>query len=64
MTIRIDEKRKVAVIEIELINPPRPSSSGKSLLVASTNGTQVTETKEPTTGRPIKAGINLYVDKE
>ncbi len=49
------------VIEIELQNPPAPSASGKTLVVASTHGNQVTDLKID--GQPVVIGVNAYIKK-
>ena len=49
------------VIEIDLQNPPAPSASGKTLVVASTHGNQVTDLKIE--GQPVVIGVNAYIKK-
>ncbi len=49
------------VIRIPM-NPPRPSASGKTLVVASTNGN--IQTTAMIDGKPITVGANCYVRKE
>lgn len=56
------EKQEL-VIRIPL-SAPRPSASGKTLVIASTNGNMRTDAKEPTTGRQITIGLNAYIAKE
>ncbi len=49
------------VIEIDLQNPPVPSASGKTLVVACTHGNQVTDLKIE--GQPVIIGVNAYIKK-
>ena len=46
------------VIEIDL-EEPRPSASGKTLVVASTHGNQVTAAQ--VNGQPVVVGLNAYI---
>ena len=44
------------------INPDRtPSSTGKTLAVASTGGNKKTGVTDPATGKEIVVGVNAYV---
>ena len=47
------------VIRLPLNNPPVPSSSGKTLVVASTHGNR--PTNAVVDGQPIVVGVNAYV---
>jgi hypothetical protein len=49
------------VIEIPLNSVPVPSTSGKTLVVASTDGNKVTEAQ--VNGRNIVIGLNAYIPK-
>jgi hypothetical protein len=49
------------MIEIELQTPPTPSASGKTLVVASTHGNQVTSLMIE--GQPVVIGVNAYIKK-
>ena len=51
-------KDKVLHIEIPL-HAPRPSSSGKTLTVASSNGNKETEARID--GKPVIVGVNAYI---
>lgn len=51
-------KDNVLHIEIPL-HTPRPSSTGKTLTVASSNGNLVTEAK--INGQPVIVGLNAYI---
>lgn len=57
---------KVAIEKNELViripmQEPRPSSSGKTLVVASTNGNKTTEVTVQ--GQPVIIGLNAYIKK-
>lgn len=49
------------VIEIELQKPPAPSASGKTLVVASTHGNQVSGLTID--GQSVVIGVNAYIKK-
>ena len=49
------------IIEIDLQTPPVPSASGKTLVVASTRGNQVTDLIIE--GQPVVIGVNAYIKK-
>ena len=51
-------KDKVLHIEIPL-HAPRPSSSGKTLTVASSNGNKPTDVQ--INGHPVIVGVNAYI---
>lgn len=57
-TTTIDEKAQTLTIVLPL-QPPTPSASGKTLVVASTRG------NIPTTalinGKPVTIGVNAYI---
>lgn len=53
-------KGNTLVIEIEM-NEPRPSASGKTLVVASTGGNQTTTAMVK--GKPLVIGLNAYIKK-
>lgn len=57
MTARIEGKE--LVIRIPLNDPPRPSSSGKTLVVATSNGNKLTEAT--VNGQPVIVGVNAYI---
>jgi len=50
------------VVRIPLESPPRPSSTGKTLLVATTGGNVLTTAKVD--GKAITLGLNAYVRKD
>ena len=49
--MKAEIKNDKLVITLDLINPPRPSSSGKTLLIASTSGNQATTVEID--GKPV-----------
>lgn len=49
------------VITLDINDPPQPSASGKTLVVASSHGNQTTTAM--LNGKPIKVGVNAYVHK-
>lgn len=49
------------IIELELEKTPQPSASGKTLVVASTHGNQVTSLIIE--GQPVVIGVNAYIKK-
>ena len=49
------------VITLPLINPPKPSKSGKSLTVATTSGNIVTDVV--VNKKPVTIGVNAYISK-
>jgi len=56
MTVHIEGKK--LMIEIDM-DEPRPSASGKTLVVASTHGNQVTTAT--VNGKPLTIGLNAYI---
>lgn len=48
------------IITINL-NPPRPSASGKTLVVASTGGNVTTSATVD--GKPVTIGLNAYIKR-
>lgn len=59
--IKATVKGNVLLLEVPLCNPPRPSSSGKTLLVATTGGNVTLDLQIG--GKPVKLGLNAYVAK-
>lgn len=57
-------KKKKLRIELPLIDPPTPSSSGNTLLVATSHGNKELACK--VNGQNIRCGVNAYIypDKE
>ena len=58
MALKVEIKDNKLFIEIDL-EKPTPSSSGKTLVVASTHGNIVTSAKVE--GKPITLGLNAYI---
>lgn len=54
-------KDNTLIIEIELEENPTPSSSGKTLVVASTHGNIVTNVM--INGKPLVVGVNAYIKR-
>ena len=58
MAMSVEIKGNKPCIEIDL-EKPTPSSSGKTLVVASTRGNTVTTVEVE--GKPITIGLNAYI---
>jgi hypothetical protein len=58
MAMKVEIKNKKLYIEIDL-EEPTPSSSGKTLVVASTRGNTVTTAE--VNGKPVTIGLNAYI---
>lgn len=56
---KIDKDRRVLVLEIDMEAQLRPSTSGKTLVVASTRGNQKTDLEVD--GKPVIIGLNAYI---
>lgn len=52
-------KSKQLIITIDLNDPPSPSKSGKTTVIASSNGNQATSLIYD--GKPVVIGVNAYV---
>jgi hypothetical protein len=50
------------VIRVPLNNPPRLSSTGKTLVVASSNGNKPTDAK--VSGQQVIVGVNAYISRK
>jgi len=59
-TVTIDKEGNLHLV-ISTNNPPVPSASGKSLVVASTRGNIPTTTEVD--GKPLIIGFNAYIKK-
>ena len=57
-TMKVEIKDNKLYIEIDL-QTPTPSSSGKTLVVASTRGNTVTDAMID--GKPVTIGLNAYI---
>ena len=58
MALKVEQKENKLYIEIDLEKPTR-STSGKTLVVASTRGNVVTDVMID--GKPVTIGINAYI---
>jgi hypothetical protein len=58
MTVAIKDNKLCIEIDLE---PPTPSASGKTLVVASTRGNAVTDVMIE--GKPVTIGLNAYIKK-
>ena len=58
MAMKVEIRDNKLCIEIDL-EKPTPSSSGKTLVVASTRGNTVTDVKVD--GKPVIIGLNAYI---
>lgn len=58
MAMNVEKKGKQIVITLDL-HEPRPSSTGKSFIVASTNGNQTTSVE--VNGKPVIVGCSCYI---
>ena len=58
--MKVEIKNKKLYIEIDL-EEPTPSSSGKTLVVASTRGNTVTTAE--VNGKPVTIGLNAYIKR-
>lgn len=59
LTASIDKSGTKLQITIDLISPPRASKSGKTTVLASSNGNVTTTAQYD--GKPIIVGLNAYV---
>ncbi len=60
MALKVEIRDKKLYIEIDL-EEPTPSSSGKTLVVASTHGNTVTDAQ--VNGKPVTIGLNAYIKR-
>ncbi|OPY75882.1 MAG: hypothetical protein A4E64_01760 [Syntrophorhabdus sp. PtaU1.Bin058] len=60
MAMNVEIKDNKLCIEIDLENPT-PSSSGKTLILASTHGNTVTTAEVD--GKPVIIGLNAYIKR-
>lgn len=59
MKVTLDKKAGTLTIVMPINDPPVTSGSGKSLLVASTNGSVRTDVVVD--GKPLTIGLNAYI---
>jgi hypothetical protein len=60
MAMKVEIRDDKLCIEIDL-ETPTPSSSGKTLVVASTRGNTVTDVE--INGKPVTIGLNAYIKR-
>ena len=60
MKVEIDKATSEIVIRLPM-HAPRPSASGKTLVVASSGGNQATTAEVD--GKPVVVGVNAYIRK-
>jgi len=60
MALKVEIKDNKLFIEIDL-GKPTPSSSGKTIIVASTHGNTVTAAEVD--GKPVIIGLNAYIKR-
>jgi hypothetical protein len=58
MEVKIENGKLIIVIDLQ---PPTPSASGKTLVVATTHGNTPTECM--INGKPVIIGLNAYIKK-
>lgn len=58
MTAKIENGQLIITIPL---NAPRPSASGKTLVVATTGGNKPTTAEVD--GKPVIVGVNAYIQK-
>lgn len=59
MALKCEVKGKKLIVEIDMEDTPTPSSSGKTLVVASSRGNMVTSAT--VNGNPVTIGLNAYI---
>jgi hypothetical protein len=59
--MKVEIKGSELVITIAMQQPPAPSASGKTLVVASTHGNQATTATVD--GKPVIIGLNAYIKR-
>ena len=59
--MKVEIKDKQIVITLDIQNPPAPSASGKTLVVASSHGNMVSAAMID--GKPVIVGVNCYIKR-
>ena len=59
--MKVEIKDKQIVITLDLQDPPAPSASGKTLVVASSHGNMVSDAV--VNGKPVVVGVNAYIKR-
>lgn len=57
--MKVEIKNGKLVITMDMRDPPSPSKSGKTLVVATSSGNQVTTAVVD--GKPVTVGVNAYI---
>lgn len=58
MEVKIEDGKLIIILELQ---PPTPSASGKTLVVASTHGNMATNCEID--GKKVIIGVNAYIKK-
>jgi len=58
--MKVEVKNGKLIIEMDL-QEPRPSRSGKTLVVATTSG--IVKTAAEANGKPINLGVNAFINR-
>jgi len=61
MEMQVELKDNKLIITIDVNPKPKPSASGKTLVVASSHGNQ--QTAVMIDGKPVIVGVNAYIQK-
>ena len=59
MNVTLKGNKLIIEVDANTVNPPPSKSSGKSLIVASTNGNA--RTNVLVMGKPLTIGLNCYI---
>ena len=59
--MKVEIKNGKLIVEIDINDPPIPSASGKTLVVASSRGNQ--STTATVKGKAVVVGLNAYITK-
>ena len=57
--MKVEIVNKTIVITLDIQDPPAPSKSGKTLVVASSQGNQASTAV--VAGKPVIVGVNAYI---
>ena len=59
--MKTEIKDNKLIITLDINDPPTPSASGKTLVVASTRGNLTTDVL--VNGKPVTVGVNAYIKR-
>lgn len=60
LKVTIEKEGNVEILQVRIpLQPPRPSASGKTMVVASSGGNQATTVT--VNGKPVIVGLNAYI---